>query len=475
MKTLIINPPFIRDYCRCQRWPARTRGRAIRPPDWLCYAAAVLKKAGCEVELYDFVAKGWDKEKLREVIREKKPDFVVLDSTTPSITSDIQCARICKEESSTQVIMVGTHASALPEETLSVARGSIDVIALGEFDETIKDIIENQNDLSRVTGICYLENGKPKLTPHRPFIQDLDALPFPAWEFLDIMKYFDAGRLYPHINIIGGRGCPFRCTFCQWPQLMFGHQYRFRSPQNIVDEIEHDLRLFPKLKRGEFFFEDDTFTVNRIRALEICQEILRRGLKINWSVNARPDICNAELFAEMKKAGCRQFLVGFESGDQDILDNVKKSLKVAQALDFVRAAQKARIDIHGCFVLGLPGETRETAKKTIEFALGLGLDTLQFSAASPLPGSEYFDYCKSKGLLKAKAWEDWLDGGEQGAVVDYPDITIKEINALVDAGLKRFYLRPRFILKFLFDNKNIFDLYRKLRGGFNFFSYLISR
>jgi len=474
MKILVINEPFISSYCRCQRWPARTRARALRPPDWLCYAAAALKKSDLDVELHDFVANNWDKIKLNKLIQQKKPDFVVLDSTTPSIYSDIECARICKENGA-KVIMVGTHASAMPEEVLKSAKGSIDVIARGEFDYTISDIVQNWDNLSSVAGIAYLENSQVKFTAERPLIEDLDSLPFPAWEYIDIMKYFDAGRLYPYIDIIGGRGCPYQCTFCQWPQLMFGHKYRFRSARNIVDEIEYDLRLFPKLKYGEFFFEDDTFTVNKERAYSICQEIGRRGLKINWSVNARPDIYDLDLFKEMKKLGCREFLVGFESGEQKILDNVQKGLMIEQAEEFVRVAKQARIAVHGCFVLGLPGETEGTAKKTIDFALNLRVDTLQFSAAVPLPGSAYFNYCQAQGLLRAKSWEDWLDGGEQGAVVDYPGLNIKQINSLVDTGLKKFYLRPQFILRFLFDNRNIFDVYRKFKGGLNFLAYLFSK
>lgn len=367
-----------------------------------------------------------------------------------------------------------THASALPEETLNLAGASIDVIALGEFDYTVRDIIQNWPNLENVPGACYSKGGEIKFGPSRPLIEDLDSLPFPSREHLDIMKYFDAGRLYPYIDIIGGRGCPYQCAFCQWSQLMFGRKYRFRSPGNIVDEIEYDLKLFPKLKYGEFFFEDDTFTVNKERAYLICEEIRRRGLKINWSVNARPDLYDLELFKEMKRTGCREFLVGFESGDQRILDNVKKGLKLEQAEEFTRLAKEARISVHGCFVLGLPGETKETAQKTIDFALKLGLDTLQFSAAVPLPGSEYYNYCQSQGLLMAKSWEDWLDGGEQGAVVEYPSLSIKEINRLVNRGLKKFYLSPRFMLKFITQNKNIFDIYRKIKGGFNFLSYLIS-
>jgi anaerobic magnesium-protoporphyrin IX monomethyl ester cyclase len=473
MKTLVINEPFIEAFCRCQRWPARTRGRAIRPPDWLLYATSVMLQAGLDAEFYDFIAYNWGKEKLRQLIREKKPDFVVLDSTTPSIYSDIGCAKICKEESSAKVVMVGTHATALPEETLKLSEGAIDLIALGEFDYTIRDIVQKWPALEEVPGICYLQGGRARFTSQRPLIEDLDSLPFPAGKYVDIMRYFDAGRLYPHIDIIGGRGCPYRCIFCQWPQLMFGHRYRFRSAKNIVDEIEHDLKLYPLLKYGEFFFEDDTFTVNTERAFAICEEIARRNLTIRWSINARPDICDPRLFKEMKARGCRELLVGFESGDQGILDTIKKGLKLEDAKAFVKVAREAGLSVHGCFVIGLPGETKETALRTIDFALNLGVSTLQFSAAVPLPGSEYFRYCLERNLLKTKSWDDWLDGGEQGAVVDYPGLSIREINALVDAGLKRFYLRPSFIAPFIFSNRNIFDAYRKAKGAWNFFSYLL--
>jgi radical SAM superfamily enzyme YgiQ (UPF0313 family) len=473
MKILVINQPFIKDFCRCQRWPARTRGRALRPPDWLCYCAAVLRENNFTVELYDFVARRWDKLRLRRLLREKKPDFVVLDSTTPSIYSDIECARICREETNTAVIMVGTHASALPEETLSWAGGAIDVIALGEFDYTVKEIIAQWGSLDEVKGICYRKNGEIRFTSSRPFIQDLDRLPFPAWGYLDIRKYFDPSRLYPYLDIIGGRGCPYSCSFCQWPQLMFGHEYRLRSAGNIVDEIEYDLKLFPRLRHGEFFFEDDTFTVNQERAFAICAEIQRRNLKINWSANSRPDNYNLKLFRDMKRAGCRQLLVGFESGEQSILDKVKKGLKVQDSKEFVRVAKSAGIAVHGCFVFGLPGENRVSARRTLDFALGLGLDTIQFSAAVPLPGTAYFSSCQKDGLLKAKSWQDWLDKGEQAAIVDYPQISSKEINRFVDTGLKRFYLRPRFMRDFLLDRPG--GLYRKFRGAYNFLSYLASR
>jgi len=256
---------------------------------------------------------------------------------------------------------------------------------------------------------------------------------------------------------------------------MFGHKYRLHSARNIVDEIEYDLRMFPSLKHGEFYFEDDTFTVNKQRAWEICDEMVRRSLDIRWSINARPDLIDGALFAKMKALGCRQFLVGFESGDQGILDTIKKGTTLERSAEFVRIVQAAGIAVHGCFVLGLPGETKQTAQKTVDYAFSLGLDTLQFSAAVPLPGTEYFEYCKKAGLLRTKSWSDWLDGGEQGAIVDYKGLRIEDINSLVDRGLKKFYLRPRFITRFILRNLDIFDIYRKVRGGLNFLSYLASK
>ncbi|MFH8038988.1 MAG: radical SAM protein [Candidatus Aenigmatarchaeota archaeon] len=480
MKILVINEPFVPDFCRTQRWAARTRGRVLRAPDWLAYATAVIERdiKNAVVKLYDFPAMGWGKDVLRNLIKTHQPDFVVLDSTTPSIYSDIECAKIVKEETKNKakVIMVGPHVSALPEETLIEAGGAIDVACIGEYDYTVRDVILNFNNLSSVDGICYIENGKPVRTRPRKFIENLDELPFPAWHHLNLMKYFDGGKLYPYIDIISGRGCPNRCIFCLWPQVMHGLKYRLRSPKNVVDEIEYDIKLCPRvLKGGEFFFEDDTFTVNKERAILICEEILRRGLKITFSVNARVDNADREMFKIMKRAGCRELLVGFESGVQEILDNMNKHITIEQSVEFVKLAKEAGLQIHGCFVIGLPGETEETAKKTIEFALSLDLDTIQFSGAVPFPGTVFFKMCEENNWLLTKQWDKWLDSGEQQGVVSYPWLTQEKINYYVDLGLKKFYFRPSYMIKFLLNTKGTSDLYRKLRGAYNFISYILTK
>jgi anaerobic magnesium-protoporphyrin IX monomethyl ester cyclase len=473
MKIILINQPFVKDFCRTQRWAARSRGRVLRAPDWLAYATAVLEKEGFDVKLFDMIVEGKSKQDLGPLIRREKPDFVVLDSTTPSIYSDIECAQIVKKESSAKVIMVGPHISALPEETLRESKGSVDVACIGEYDFTIRDVVKNYPDLSGVSGIAYLRGGDAVRTKSRPLIDDLDSLPFPAWHHLDLMKYFDGGKLYPYLDIIAGRGCPNRCIFCLWPQVMHGTSYRLRSAVNVVDEIERDIKLLPQVaKTGEFFFEDDTFTVNKSRAIEICEEIMRRGLKITFSVNARVDTADAGLFKIMKKAGCRELLVGFESGSQSQLDTMHKNFNVQRAFDFMALAKKSGLDVHGCFVIGLPGETEETARQTVDFSLKLGLTTVQFSGAVPFPGTEFYNICRKNGWLKAKNWPDWLSEGEQTGVVEYPQMSAQKINYFVDLGLKKFYFRPAYMIRFALVNRSPADFYRKLRGATNFLGYL---
>lgn len=473
MNVLLINEPYVKGFNRTQRWAARTRGRVLRAPDWLAYATAVLEQAGIDAKLFDFPAEGWNKTELRRLVARERPDYVVLDSTTPSIYSDIDCARICKEESNARVIMVGPHASALPEETLRMADGAVDVLCIGEYDYTVPDVIENFHNLQSVRGICWWENGRPLRTEARPFIEDVDSLPFPAWPHLDLMKYFDGAKLYPYIDIFSGRGCPHGCIFCLWPQVMHGRKLRLRSPQRVVDEIEYDIKLCPRVTRGgEFFFEDDTFTLVKSNAIAICEEILRRGLKITFSVNARADTADEELFRVMKRAGCRQLLVGFESGDERVLACMNKKETPDEAFRFMELAHKAKLHVHGCFVFGLPGETEETIEKTTAFALRLGLHTVQFSAAVPFPGTEYFDHCRKNGLLKEKRWDEWLDNGEQASVVECPGLGKDAIREAVDRGLKRFYFRPGYMVTFLLNTRSSSDLYRKLLGAKNFLSYL---
>lgn len=476
---LVVNEPFVPDFCRTQRWAARTRGRVLRAPDWLAYATAVLVREGCDARLYDFPAKGWDKPKLETLARETQPAMAVLDSTTPSFFSDVDCARRIKAQSpDTKILMVGPHVSALPEESLREAAGAVDAVAVGEYDYTVRDVarrwLAGATDLSDVAGVAFARDGTPVRTARRPLIDDLDALPFPAWDQLDLLSYFDGGKLHPYVTVIGGRGCPFGCSFCLWPQVMHGRRYRTRSPQNIVAEMEWVVSRWPGIRQGEFFFEDDTFTVNADRAHALCDAIEGSGLGVTFSINSRADVDDPALLRHLKRAGCRLVLVGFESGSQAMLDAMGKKTTVEQMERFVRACREAGLAVHGCFVLGLPGETAQTMQETLDFSLRVPLTTLQFSAAVPFPGTRYFETIKAQGLLRAKSWDDWLEGGEQSAVVAYPNLGREAVVAAVDKGLRQFYFRPSYMLRFLLETRSKRDLYRKLRGFYNFMTYLLS-
>ena len=476
-KVFFINEPFVKDFCRTQRWAARTRGRVLRAPDWLCYAAAVAEREGWQVRVLDAVALEMSKQGVADLVRKERPDAVVLDSTTPSIHSDIECARMIKQgDPRLLVIMVGPHASSLPERVLADAAGAVDAIAIGEYDYTVRDIIRSFPAIDHLdNGIAYMREGRCVVKPKRHYIERLDELPFPAWQQLDLMRYFDGGKLYPYVDIISGRGCPFQCSFCLWPQVMHGRKYRLRSPQNVVDEMEWVMDIFPRIKQGEFFFEDDTFTVDTKRAMAICEEIRRRRLKVTFSVNSRADTYDDALFAAMKRSGCRELLVGFESGCQRILDNAKKGLKLHQAKRFMQSAKNAGLAVHGCFVIGLPGETAQSAEQTIRFALESGCTTVQFSAAIPFPGTELYDECRQKGYLKTEDYTQWLREGEQSAIVAYEDFSSHDMDYFVDRGLKKFYFRPSYMVRFILDTRSFTDLYRKFRGAKNFLSYLFSK
>lgn len=472
MKVLLINEPFVADFCRTQRWAARTRGRVLRAPDWLAYATAVLERDGFEAKLYDFPARNWGRGEFVDLLKKEKPQAVVLDSTTPSIDSDLDYAGWVKEQVGAQVIMVGPHASALPEETLARAHGRVDVIAIGEYEETVRDLLRNPRRPAEVPGVCYWDGERAVRSAPRPLIEPLDRLPFPAWHQLNLLDYFDGTKLHPYLDIFSGRGCPHRCSFCLWPQVMHGQRYRLRSPQRVVDEIEYDIALCPEVQKGgEFFFEDDTFTVLKSHALAICEEILRRDLAIRFSVNARADAHDLEMLKLMKRAGCRLLLVGFESGAPSILQQVEKKATLEDARRLMANAKAAGLDVHGCFVLGLPGETAKTMEETVRFALELGLATAQFSAAVPFPGTRYFAWCEDNHLLRSRNWSDWLRRGEQASVVDYPGLGREAVDRAVDRALARFYFRPAYMARFLLNTRSRSDLYRKLRGLSNFLSY----
>jgi len=451
MKVALISPPFLPNFCRSQRWPVVNRTRAQRYPDWLAYAAGVVIRAGFEVELRDSIAEEATLADVAKWCGEWKPRLLVLDATTPSIYNDIECARLCKEASpETHVTLVGPHVSTYPKETLTEAKGAVDSIARGEYDFTICELakaLDGGTGLESVAGITFrTQAGEMVANIARPPIENLDEIPLPPWHFFDVKKYRNNTYLYPFLDQISGRGCPNLCTFCQWPQVMHGRRYRYCSPERVVEEMVEDFDRYP-IK--EIFFEDDTLTTYRPRLREICELILKQKRRMPWSCNSRVDWADLDLMKLMKESGCRMLLIGPESGDQQILDNVKKGIRVEQTREFVETARKAKLNTHSCWVIGLPGETKTSMNKTLEFVKELDTDTIQASAVMPQVGTELYTLAKEKGYLKAKDWADYAMQGEQTAVMEYPDLSQAEMNAAVNRLLKEFYFQPHVMLRLL--------------------------
>ncbi|HDI46267.1 MAG TPA: radical SAM protein, partial [Candidatus Methanomethylia archaeon] len=294
------------------------------------------------------------------------------------------------------------------------------------------------SSLKEIKGIAFRDEGKVIVTPPRPLIQNLDEIPFPARHLLPMDKYTVLGQQTVIGHVMSSRGCPFRCIFCSSSRI-FGRVWRGRSPKNVVDEIEE---LCDKWKAKHIEFADDTFTLNMKRAEEISKEIIRRGLDIFWACGARVDTLRRELVQWMKKAGCHVIYIGVESGSQRILNLLKKGIRLEQVIKAVKWLKEAGMEITASYVIGTPGETKEEVERTIKFAVKLDTDFAQFTAMTPYPGTEVYEYAKREGLLLTN---DWSKFTTIKPVMRTKELSAEEIEKLVSRAYRKFYLRPKFL------------------------------
>ena len=417
-----------------------------------------------------------------EDVKRFKPDLIVMDSSFPSLKNDIEVAEEIKRNCEAKIVLVGPPASQFPDEILS--SDGIDIVARWEYDFTVRDIakaLEENGDFKDIKGISYKENGKIIHNPNREFTtsEDLDRIPFVSKVYkkhLNIKDYYLSSSLYPEVQIFTGRGCPYLCTFCSWTQTLMGRKYRVRSISNVLDELEWIQENLPEVK--EVFFEDDTFTINKKRVLEFCREYRKRGLDITWACNARADL-DYETMKEMKKANCRLLIVGYESGSDEILRNIKKGITVEQTRRFAKDARKAGLLVHGDFIIGLPGETKETIELTRKLIKETKPDILQVSVASPFPGTEFYKWCEENGYLLINDPNEYLDEqGHQKAIISYPWLTAEEIVQKVDSILKEYYLSLGYVpvaLKQVFRKRGIEEAKRLYHSAKMFMRYIKGR
>jgi len=439
MKILLTNPPLFNldsNFNRPVRFPAYNYATPVmHPPLYLSYAAAYLLTKGHEVLLIDAPVLRMGPEKFVEQVAKYNPQFVVFETSTPSFKNDVLVAEKVKERVETRVVFLGTHVSSLPEE--SMGNKSIDAIIMGEYELTLAEYIESGPENTR--GVCYRKDEKVIVNPHRERIKNLDMLPFPARELLPNSKYFDPILENPFTYILAGRGCPYRCIFCNWPQTLTGREYRMRSPKNIVDELEHIKRNY---NFKSILFNDDTLTASKENVQGICSEIKRRNINLKWGCYARADERDENLLDSMREAGCYLIKVGVESGNQMVLDNMRKGYQLDNVRNGIRLMKSKGFHVHATFAFGLPGEDISTIQETIRFAKELDPTTVQFSIAVPYPGTEFFDYLKDNNFLITNDWDNFVP---TMPIYEYPNLSFEEMNSWLKKAYRTYYFRWKYI------------------------------
>ncbi len=451
MKIYMLNPPYFSHFGREMRWQDTGRGGTLYYPIWISYATGLLETKGHDVRLVDAPAWDWGIEKVIEDLRKFSPDMVVVGTSFTSVNNDLDVSKKIKNEfdADVPVVMAGPPTSQFPEKMLD---GGVDIVARYEYDFTLAELAERMEKKGRIddiSGISFKQNGKVIHNPNRPWSTsgELDGLPFVSEVYkrhLNIRDYFLNYSLYPMVQIFTGRGCPYKCTFCSWPQSLMGRTYRVRSVENLLDELEWIEGNLPEVK--EVFLEDDTFTISKNRVMEFCKGYVERGLDVSWSCNARADTLDPETMKEMRRTNCRFLITGFESADDEILKNIKKGFTVELAREFAKNVKGAGLLLHADFIIGLPGETKATIEKTRRFIKEIKPEQIQVSVSSPFPGTELYEWCRENGYLLTDDPNEYLDEqGHQKAIISYPGLANEEMVKEVDKILKGYYMSLRYV------------------------------
>lgn len=456
-RVLLIYPPspVINREDRCQQPTKELLVIPPLPPTDLMYLAAIAESCGFEAMIKDY-SQGGD---FIADLREFQPNYLVANIATPTFQSDMMAVKLAKE-TIPNLFTVVKGAPFLTYNANTIYENSfVDYVIIGEPELTLKELLEGY-PLCEIKGLCYRENFQPVLNEKRPFIENLDILPFPARHLVDnsIYRRPDNGKVQAVIKV--ARGCPFHCFFCLATPVS-GSKVRTRSPQNIVAEIRECVE---KYNITNFLFWSDIFNFDRKWTLDLCKAIIDSGLKITWSSNTRADTMDEEMAKLMYKSGCRLVSIGVESGSQFILDNIGKKISLDDIRNTVKILKKNKIKIYNYFVIGLPWETEETVEETIKFAIELDSNFISFYTATPLPGTRYFAYAMLNNLVEGNL--DFQRAYYQSVVKSFA-LSKDRIFELHKKAVKRFYLRPKFILKTLFSLRSFAEFKNYFRAGIN--------
>jgi len=438
---LLVNPPSAFGTYKGTKMDVYTQ---VYPVLSLASLAAILREKGFRVSILDLGIEGSPFQLFSKVLDESKPRIVGVTATTPLISEAAQIASIVREKlgKETLTVLGGPHASALPEECLRLS--VFDVVAVGEGDYTIVELAEGR-PLSDIKGIYYKNEDKLLSTPVRERIKDLDILPFPALDLFDIKRYKSSklvARKSPFSDLMTSRGCVFNCSFCG--KKVFGRRFIPKSPERVIEEIKYTLRLgFREIRNV-----DDCFTANINRAKTICEMILREKLNFPWTLagGIRVDCVDEEFLVLAKRAGLYQVSFGFESGDQECLNSIGKGITLEQSLRAMEMVKKVGLESVGFFMFGLPAETEESMRRTIDFAMKLMPDFAKVTILVPIPDSKIFADWEGEGRIISRDWSQYKLHGA-GVVYQHPTLSHDKMREYYDLFYRKFYLNPKYLMR----------------------------
>lgn len=467
MKTLFLNPPSFQgfDGGAGSRWQAKREVKSFWYPTWLAQAAALVPDS----RLVDATADDLTPEDVLKIALDY--EMVIVFTSTPSFANDADIAAKMKENRPDTIIgFVGPPVSVLPEESL-LAAPAVDFVVRKEFELPVKYIADGAKQ-SDVRGVSWRDGQRIVHNPDCEILEDLDSLPFVIDVYkrdLTIENYYGGYLMHPYMSLYTGRGCPAMCSYCLWPQTFSGHKYRVRSPESVYQELARAKDLLPQVK--EFFIDDDTFTANTKRTEAIAR--LLGPLGITWSASSRANV-PYDTLKVLKENGLRLLMVGYESGSDMILKNIHKGVTTETMRRFTRDCKSLGIALHGCFIVGLPGESHETVQQTLRFACEMDPDTMQVSVPAPYPGTEFYQQALENGWLVPEALV--ASDGTQMCPISYPDFSSREISKALDMIYKRFYFRPKVMFRIgtqMLKDSN--ERRRRLREGKEFLDFLKHR
>lgn len=463
MRVLLVNPSLqkakVGHYTR-----SIEKQRGIYPPLGLGYVAASLRNNKHKVMLIDCDAFPDSEERIDQAIRDFKPDVVGFYIMTWTFRQASRIARRIKQfNRDIKTVIGGPNVSSFPR--LSLQHDEFDFAVMGEGEITMVELLEaleTGGKLDKIKGLIFKKDGRIIVNKVRPQIENLDKIPFPAWDLLPIKCYYDVfTRRRKFATMIASRGCPFNCTFCDRKNRL-GKKWRVRSPKNVVREME---LLNSQYGIKEIMFFDDNFTLDKKWIYQLCDNIRRKRLSVIWECRSRVDMVDKSLLKEMKNAGCYRIRYGMESGDDEILKVLKKGITVSQIRECARLSKEAGIEVFAYFMMGSPCETPQTLKKTLDLALEVDGSFTIFSKTILIVGSELFDWATQNGYINGDYWADFLLGKE---VDSAPSLSTKELPAdfidkYISFANRKFYSRPHYLFRRLLNIRNGNQLYRQLR------------